>query len=372
MTSNPCILLAFRVLMALTGFFLFSGVTVASSASGQVSSPATLSPFKVKSGATFKGTASTGKSFKATFSVPTLRNSPVRTWQVSGSVPTGLMISSGVKKSGVIVANTTRLTFSGKPVKSGIYSLRLNATYSNGRKVSANYTLTVKEPVKFLQQPISKSVPAGGTVTLEAKASGYPQPSYQWYKGSAKLSGKTSAKLTLSNVATSASGKYHVVATNSSGAVKSSVITLTVSSYSPGSSIVVSPPPLLNPPPSSVVISSGSLSVSGSATLGLGGSSNYSSIPTSVILTGGTLFITQHTPIVFRVSVPDQTHAPRISGMVDYAYTGFDLPLWLSVDPFTGVLIASPSESDAGTYSITVSATKATATLTTRLDIVVE
>ncbi|WP_035602829.1 immunoglobulin domain-containing protein [Haloferula sp. BvORR071] len=84
------------------------------------------------------------------------------------------------------------------------------------------------QPV-ITQQPraASKSF-TGGTVTLQADATGQPLPTYQWYHGVTPLSGQTGSTLTLSNIQAGDAGAYHVVATNSQGSVPSSDAQITV------------------------------------------------------------------------------------------------------------------------------------------------
>lgn len=368
MTSPSIILRTLRVLVALTGLFLFQETTLASTVSGQVSSSGQLSPSKVKSGATFKGTATTEKSFKVIFSVPSIRGAKVRDWQVTGAIPSGLKVSAGVKKSGSIVAKSTRLTFSGKPSKGGAYTLSLTATYTNGRTATATYSLAIKEPVKITKQPSSTSVFTGDTATLEVKTSGFPQPTYQWYKGSTKISGKTSAKLTLSNATTATAGKYHVVATNSSGSVKSSSATVTVLSSSSGGwgGVIVVTPSYSYSSGSSSAISSGSLTLSNGAMLqsNLGLSSS--------ILTGTTGLLVNSQPVIFQAMVPDQTRPIGPWNLSGFTFLSPDLPAWLSLDSATGVLTGNPLLADMGTYSVTIGATAPESTLTILLDIVVE
>ena len=56
------------------------------------------------------------------------------------------------------------------------------------------------EDVKFVEQPQSTVSAEGGTVTLKCKATGFPPPSYQWFKDRTELSGETSPHFTIDNV----------------------------------------------------------------------------------------------------------------------------------------------------------------------------
>lgn len=57
----------------------------------------------------------------------------------------------------------------------------------------------------------------GQTVNFGVLASGYPAPTYQWYKDSAMIGGETSAQFPLALTDTNQSGSYSVVVTNSAG-----------------------------------------------------------------------------------------------------------------------------------------------------------
>ncbi|MCW3096232.1 MAG: uncharacterized protein JWL77_1850 [Chthonomonadaceae bacterium] len=53
--------------------------------------------------------------------------------------------------------------------------------------------------------------------------------SYQWYKDTVAISGATSAGYSITTTATTDSGSYYVIVTNSAGHVQSNSVTLTVS-----------------------------------------------------------------------------------------------------------------------------------------------
>ena len=110
---------------------------------------------------------------------------------------------------------------------------------------SANATVTVTAsavPV-FTTQPVAQTVNVGSTVTFTAAATG--SPTYQWTFNGASITGNasaTTATLTLSGVALSASGTYAVVATNAGGPVTSNSVTLSVLNVaSPSFTLAASP-----------------------------------------------------------------------------------------------------------------------------------
>jgi hypothetical protein len=69
-----------------------------------------------------------------------------------------------------------------------------------------------------------------------------PAPTFQWYVGSALLSGATSKTLTLANVRSTDAADYTVVVINSLGSITSNKATLTVTTAAPVSSGSTSSP----------------------------------------------------------------------------------------------------------------------------------
>jgi Immunoglobulin domain len=82
----------------------------------------------------------------------------------------------------------------------------------------ADVTLPVTAAPAVTHQPQpSTTVHAGGNLGLVAAFNGFPEPTYQWYRGTTLLSGQTSPILTLSNVQPADAGAYHLTATNTQG-----------------------------------------------------------------------------------------------------------------------------------------------------------
>jgi len=63
-------------------------------------------------------------------------------------------------------------------------------------------------------------------VTFTAAADGKPAPTYHWQKNGVNIVGATTNTYSVASVAASDIGSYTVVATNSAGAVSSSVASL--------------------------------------------------------------------------------------------------------------------------------------------------
>lgn len=82
-------------------------------------------------------------------------------------------------------------------------------------------------------QPVSQSATAGQVVNFTAAATAVPDPTYQWFKNGTNVPGATGPMLTIASAQRSDGGTYYVVASNSSGSVTSSVVTLTYLNSAP-------------------------------------------------------------------------------------------------------------------------------------------
>lgn len=78
------------------------------------------------------------------------------------------------------------------------------------------------------EQPKSRPVRVGGSVTLRCKATGYPAPQYQWVKDGAELPDGVDEELTFDCVKMSDSGKYECIVSNRMNAEKSNTVELQV------------------------------------------------------------------------------------------------------------------------------------------------
>ena len=93
----------------------------------------------------------------------------------------------------------------------------------------------------FDVQPTSLTNLAGSTVTFNSDSVGTAPVSYQWYFGSAPLSGATASSLSLTNVQVAQAGNYAVVATNLYGVATSSVAVLVVTNGGGATNVVNTP-----------------------------------------------------------------------------------------------------------------------------------
>ncbi len=294
---------------------------------GTVSAPTTLSPALGGSGTTFKSVGTKGQIFNVTFSTSGTRHR-IERWEITGELPPGLSLANGVQTGPALnTVSESLLTFAGTPTKPGRYPLHISTHYSSRASSSCSIVINIKAPPRFKDHPLSRNLTSGQSATLKVSTTGYPAPTYQWYKNSQKLPDQTSAVLSFSKVTHKTAGAYYVVATNSSGSAKSSVAMLTVSSTKsegpPGEIDITPPIDSLGPIP-------------------------------------------QTTPAIFWAGIPNQTYATPYAELA--AYTGFtyaarSLPSWLHLDSLTGILSASPEATDIGYHTITLSTTRYSTTM---------
>ena len=90
-------------------------------------------------------------------------------------------------------------------------------------------------------QPVSQTVASGSTVVFGFTANGIPAPTYQWFRNGVAIPSATSPTLVISGATAANAGNYTCTATNSSGAVTSSVAALgVVSTANPGRLVNIS------------------------------------------------------------------------------------------------------------------------------------
>jgi len=110
----------------------------------------------------------------------------------------------------------------------GVYALKVSNPY--GSAFSSNALLTVNPVAPFITtQPVSQTVPLGGSVTFAVTAGGTPPLKYQWqFRGTNLPAGGTGALLTLADVTSAAAGDYAVIVSNPYGKTNSASATLTL------------------------------------------------------------------------------------------------------------------------------------------------
>jgi len=120
---------------------------------------------------------------------------------------------TGVTTGALAIAATT-------PAMNG-YKFRVIATNGDLSAVTSTAaTLSVNFAPTISVQPKTQAVSTGGNLVLSVVANGFPAPTYQWKKGATNLtdggriSGATTATLTISTVQTGDEGGYSVVVSN--------------------------------------------------------------------------------------------------------------------------------------------------------------
>lgn len=130
----------------------------------------------------------------------------------------------GVSNAATFTINLPNLQMSGD-------QFRCEVTNGNGSVTSNIVTLVVTAPQlppTISIQPTSKTVNVGQSTSLSVTASGSPNPTYQWYKGSLAIAGATSPLLNFPVAQLTDSGSYSVEVSNANGSIRSSTATLTV------------------------------------------------------------------------------------------------------------------------------------------------
>jgi hypothetical protein len=144
---------------------------------------------------------------------------PAVKWQ--RSVDGGAPFTDLANDSTFSGVGTATLTLTAVPVT--FHGNRFRAIASNGAVPDATSTaavLSVNSAPVFVTHPRTQSVSAGGNLMLSASAAGFPAPTYQWMKGATalanggRISGATTATLTIATVEAGDAGSYTLVASN--------------------------------------------------------------------------------------------------------------------------------------------------------------
>ena len=144
--------------------------------------------------------------------------------------------------------NGPTLTIGPVTLASNGRKFRAVAENSAGIDTSNIVTLTVQSAAtapSITAQPQSQTAPPGApTVQFDVVATG-TNPTFQWRKDGAPISGETSSSLLLYNITAADAGSYTVVVTNSMGSATSTPATLTVSAAAVAPTITLVTPATL-------------------------------------------------------------------------------------------------------------------------------
>ncbi len=205
-----------------------------------------------------------------------------------------------------LTLNPTAGVISGVPTRTGTFSFTIQATDANGCQATRSYTLVVAgcTPPNITVQPVNKTVTAGQSLTFSVTATGDGLV-YQWRRNGVEISGATSGTLTIASAKTGDAGSYQVVVTGACGTATSNAAVLVVNC------------PAITLSPAAGALPAGTANKAYSQTF---------------TQSGGL------TPVTFSLSAGQ-------------------LPAGLTLDPSTGVLSGTPTQS--GTFPFTVKVTDA-------------
>ncbi|HEY2951665.1 MAG TPA: immunoglobulin domain-containing protein, partial [Verrucomicrobiae bacterium] len=143
----------------------------------------------------------------------------------TGDAPLGYQWRrNGVPLNGTTATNATLLLPNAQNSDGGSYTVVV--FNPSGSVTSAVATLNFF--LQITQQPVSASVNPGTNVTFSVSAIGTGPLRYQWKFNGSDLAGRTSTNLPLTNVQLADNGDYTVVVTDDIGSVTSQAATLTV------------------------------------------------------------------------------------------------------------------------------------------------
>ena len=199
------------------------------------------------------GSVTGGPSLLAvTVPPPTLVTQPASRTVVAGASVSFSVSASGFgvlsyqwSRNGVALPGATLPTLTLDTVQvsqAGDYTATV--TNAGGSVTSSAARLTVQAPPTLpviATPPTGQSVAVGGTVTLSVVASGQGALSYAWQKNGFPVLGATAATLTIPNAQVADSGTYTVVVSNAAGSVTSAPVTVAVSTS-------LTPPVVVTPP----------------------------------------------------------------------------------------------------------------------------
>lgn len=107
-------------------------------------------------------------------------------------------------------------------------SYQVVVSNASGSVTSTAAILIVGFPVTFSEEPSNITVSAGTPITLQAAATGQPEPQLQWFLNSNPIFGQTSSNLAIDAATAGTAGTYTLVASNVFGAQTSSPAVVTV------------------------------------------------------------------------------------------------------------------------------------------------
>jgi sugar lactone lactonase YvrE len=172
---------------------------------------------------------------------PAITNQPKSQEILTGGNATFSVSASGTPplsfqwlKDSAAISNATSSTYTivgCQPSDSGTYTVLVSNLVSSTS--SSNAVLTVG-PIIITRQPTNTLVGFGYPANLTVTASGLGVLAYQWFKDGTTLSGSVSSNLSIASAAPGDAGNYSVLISSGSDYRTSSIVSLTVLSYTFG------------------------------------------------------------------------------------------------------------------------------------------
>ena len=147
------------------------------------------------------------------------------------SVTIGTLSGSSVTHSSQYIVTAVFTIPSSTPVGAKDCSVSFstpNGTITYTKTGGFTVTAAPNTPPSITQNPQSRTVSVGDSVSFTVTASGSPTLGYQWQKNTANINGATSASYTIPSVSTGDAGGYRCVVTNNWGTATSDAAVLTV------------------------------------------------------------------------------------------------------------------------------------------------
>jgi len=186
---------------------------------------------------TLPAKATVGQPFAMSVAITGLGVSFAQSWDVTNSLPPGVIPAGSVISGGQFVINSSNgtLALSGTPTTSGTYTFTARGyqfTNRTGPVTTGSTSIVVvtapnAAPV-ITRAPNSQTLTASSTLTLSVTYTGTPAPTFQWFKSGVAIPGANGPTLSVAGVTAADGGDYTVKVTNSLGSVTSSAAQVTI------------------------------------------------------------------------------------------------------------------------------------------------